>query len=116
MTNEEIIIRRDLLSRLSEVRGKFGWYIYRNSKILTEASAEAVRIRDDAIRKYGKDDSISPDSENWDKYLAEVTPVMQIEQDVALVRMPRAEFDELAKDAGLSAVELSILDATIVEE
>ena len=41
---------------------------------------------------------------------------MQIEQDVALVRMPRAEFDELAKDAGLSAVELSILDATIVEE
>ena len=116
MTNEEIIVRRDLLGRLGEVRGKFGWYIYRNSKILTEACAEAVKLRDDAIRKYGEDDSINPQSEKWEQYLAEVSPVMQIEQDVTLMKMPRAEFDELAKDADLSAVELSIMDATIVEE
>lgn len=116
MTNEEIITKRDLLGRLGEVRGKFGWYIYRNLKILSDACAEAIKIRDDAIRKYGESDSIGPNSENWQKYLDEVAPVMQIEQDVKLYQMPREDFDALAETSDLSAVELSILDAVIVEE
>ena len=116
MTNEEIIARRDLLSRLGDVRGKFGWYIYRNMKILSEACAEAIRIRDEAICKYGEDGSINPASDKWADFIAEIKPVMDIDQDVKMMKMPRDEFEKLAADGDLSAAELSILDANIVEE
>lgn len=121
MTNNEIIMRLDLLRQLGNVRGKLGWYVYRHTKALTEASAEAVRIRNDAVVKYGTkngDDtySINPESEKWAEYAAEVEPVMKIDQEVKLDKISREEFDAIAKDADLSAMELSILDELIVED
>ena len=59
MTNQDIMMRLELLKQLGSVRGKLGWYIYRNTKILTDACAEAVKIRNDAVLKYGTKDRIA---------------------------------------------------------
>ena len=121
MTNQEIMMRLDLVRQLGNVRGKLGWYVYRNIKVLAAACAEAVKIRDDAVIKYGTKDgenvySINPESKRWQEYVAEVEPVMKIEQNVKLEKISREEFDVLAKDTDLSATELTILDELIVED
>lgn len=121
MTNQEIMMRLDLIRQLGNIRGKLGWYVYRNTKILATACAEAVKIRDDAVMKYGTKNgentySINPGSKGWKECVAEVEPVMKIEQDVKLEKISREEFDVLAKDADLSAAELTILDELIVED
>lgn len=120
MTNNEAILRLELLKQLGDVRGKLGWYIYRNVKVLTEAVEEAVKIRNEALVKYGtKDDentySINPSAEGWAEYIKEVEPVMQIEQDIPLVMIKRDEFDALVSDTSLSASEMMVLDNLLVE-
>ena len=120
MTNQEIMIRLELLRKLGDVRGKFGWYIYKNTKILSDACAEAVKMRNEAVMEYGVKNadgtySIDPACDRWSEYLAEVEPVMQIEQDVKLLKMKRDEFDKIAEGSDLSATELSIIDEIIVE-
>lgn len=120
MTNREIIMQLELLKKLSDVRGKFGWYIYRNYRILSEACAEALKLRDEAIVKYGVKNengtfSIDPSNDGWTEYLAEIEPVLQIRQEVKLCRISREEFDALAENADLSAMGLMTLDEIIVE-
>jgi hypothetical protein len=120
MKNQDIIMQAELLKRLSGVRGKLGWYVYRNIKILSDACTEAMKIRNEAVMKYGSEEngaySINPSSEHWAEYAAEVEPVMNIEQDVKLCKISRAEFDDIAKDADLTAAELMVLDEILVEE
>lgn len=121
MTNSEIMMCLELLKKLGDVRGKFGWYIYRNIKILSEACEEAVKIRNEAVKKYGIQNengtySLDPACEGWADYVAEMEPVMQIEQDVKLKKISREEFEALAEDAGLSVSELAVIDEIIVED
>lgn len=121
MTNQDIMMRLELLKQLGSVRGKLGWYIYRNTKILADACAEAVKLRNDAVVKYGTKDgedtySINRSSEKWQEYIAEVEPVLKIEQEVKMLKLGREEFEHLAEASGLSAAELTIIDELIVED
>ncbi len=87
MTNNQMYQALVTMSKLSE-KGKLGFAIAKNSRVFKEELAEYMSARDEAMRKYGKDNGdgtfkFEPDALN--QFLAEMQPLDDIEVNAPVV-------------------------------
>jgi len=119
MTNQELSTVRDALNRVSTCKGKMGWYVYRNLKIVGTALEEYEKLREELVRKYGdeKEGTVTVRQECLADFTAELKPIAEIEQQVELCQIDRETFDKLAESSPeLTAQELMILDAILIKK
>lgn len=96
ITNIEIKERIASLQPVLNLRNIVGYAAARNMRVLSDALTEYTQFEREAILKYGVDDldvngkptgtkSISPDSENFDSFIKEMSPLQRIVQEVPIM-------------------------------
>lgn len=100
-----------LLNQMPPVTGKVGYAIYRNINLLDSATKEFQKMRNDLIEKYGEDGSINQNSPNFQKFVEELDPLLEIECDVDFFMIDE---DEMYNDA-LSYKDYMVLEQILVK-
>lgn len=117
MTNNEAMNAYTELQNISSCTGVLGWYVYKNLKVLDDATMPYRKAHDDLIRKYGGGESTPVPKENTPALMAELNQLMMLEIDVRMTKMDRNIFERLIKeDKSLSAETMFIIDRNIVED
>lgn len=79
------------IEQLPQATGKVGYAIYKNITILSNATKEFRQMQNDLIKKYGQNNSINEQSPNWQKFVQELKPLLDIECDVNLFQISEDE-------------------------
>ena len=79
------------IEQLPQATGKVGYAIYKNITILSNATKEFRQMQNDLIKKYGQNNSINEQSPNWQKFVQELKPLLDIECDINLFQISEDE-------------------------
>lgn len=116
MTNGEAMRIYDELKNISKCTGVIGWYVYKNMKILDDATFPYRQAHDDLVRKYGGTETDPVPKDKIALLVSELNEIASLELDIKLALMNRVQFERLIKeDKGLSAETMLIIDKNIVE-
>lgn len=116
LSNYEIEQRLADLQPLLDHVDIVGYAAAKNSRKLQAEFEEYDNFRSDLVKKYGKPEvdakgnetgniSISPDSENFDKFLAELTPLSKIEHEVDIFKVPEQDVIGLISGKEILAID-----------
>lgn len=92
LTNQKMCEMITALEPLLERTDILGYLAARNTKLLSEATAEYEEFKNSLVIKYGKPDldddgnelptvSICPGYDGWEKYVKEMESIMNVEQE-----------------------------------
>ena len=88
---QQALLYLQQIEQLPQATGKVGYAIYKNITILNNATKEFRQMQNDLIKKYGQNDSINEKSPNWQKFVQELKPLLDIECDVNLFQISENE-------------------------
>ena len=88
---QQALLYLQQIEQLPQATGKVGYAIYKNITILSNATKEFRQMQNDLIKKYGQNNSINEQSPNWQKFVQELKPLLDIECDVNLFQIPEDE-------------------------
>lgn len=88
---QQALLYLQQIEQLPQATGKVGYAIYKNITILNNATKEFRQMQNDLIKKYGQNDSINEKSPNWQKFVQELKPLLDIECDVNLFQISEDE-------------------------
>ena len=88
---QQALLYLQQIEQLPQATGKVGYAIYKNITILTNATKEFRQMQNDLIKKYGQNNSINEQSPNWQKFVQELKPLLDIECDVNLFQISEDE-------------------------
>lgn len=88
---QQALLYLQQIERLPQATGKVGYAIYKNITILNNATKEFRQMQNDLIKKYGQNNSINEKSPNWQKFVQELKPLLDIECDVNLFQISEDE-------------------------
>lgn len=111
LTNSQIIQYLTQLKQVSQCRGKLGWAVYRNIKVLSEALDEYNKMHDDLVRKYSSNGQ-TVDKEKFDEFSKELQPLLEIEQDLEIRMISESEM----YDDDLTAQDYLKLDFLVADK
>ena len=111
LTNSQIIQYLNQLKQVSQCRGKLGWAVYRNIKVLSEALDEYNKMHDDLVRKYSTNGQ-TVDQDKFDEFSKELQPLLEIEQEIDLYTIPEEEL----YDDDLTAQDYLKLDFLVADK
>ncbi len=113
--NDDMVSMSEACERNLDDCGILGYACARNLRILTMASLEYSNIRDKLVRHYGSPDydengnetgyTITPQSENWDALVKELSEFASIEHEVDLYKVDAEKLVGAA--SGRTLIELS---------
>ena len=92
-SNAQMSVMLESLERFLGRRDIIGYAAARNTRILTDASLEFIRRKDELIREYGTDDGngcicINAESDNFPAFEREIAEYAVIEHEVELFKLP----------------------------
>lgn len=123
LTINEIVTINETLSRVAQagITGKVAYLAYRNLSRTAKIADDYEKARTDLIQKYGTEDSevegqiiVKKDSENYPKFVEELTEILGGTEEVNLYKIPEDALDKLA-DADLSVSDFAIIDNYLVD-
>ena len=88
---QQALLYLQQIGQLPQATGKVGYAIYKNITILSNATKEFRQMQTDLIKKYGQNNSINEQSPNWQKFVQELKPLLDIECDVNLFQISEDE-------------------------
>lgn len=88
---QQALLYLQQIEQLPQATGKVGYAIYKNITILNNATKEFRQMQNDLIKKYGQNNSINEQSPNWQKFVQELKPLLDIECDVNLFQISEDE-------------------------
>lgn len=88
---QQALLYLQQIEQLPQATGKVGYAIYKNITILNNATKEFRQMQNDLIKKYGQNNSINEKSPNWQKFVQELRPLLDIECDVNLFQISEDE-------------------------
>lgn len=88
---QQALLYLQQIEQLPQATGKVGYAIYKNITILNNATKEFRQMQNDLIKKYGENNSINEKSPNWQKFVQELKPLLDIECDVNLFQISEDE-------------------------
>lgn len=88
---QQALLYLQQIEQLPQATGKVGYAIYKNITILSNATKEFRQMQNDLIKKYGQNNSINKQSPNWQKFVQELKPLLDIECDVNLFQISEDE-------------------------
>lgn len=110
LTNNQALLYLDRLRKVTGCKGKLGWAVYRNIKVLSGALEEYNRMHDDLVRKYSENGR-TVDKDKVAEFTAELEPLLGIEQELDIYTLPEADM----YDESLTAQDYMRLDFMISE-
>lgn len=123
LTINEIVTINETLSRVAQagLTGKVAYLAYRNLSHTAKIADDYEKARTDLIQKYGTEDPevegqiiVKKDSENYPKFVEELTEILGGTEEVNLYKIPEDALDKLA-DADLFVSDFAIIDNYLVD-
>ena len=111
----------ETLKPLLAQRNKVGYVAARNTRLLMTETTEYIKIRDELIQKYGKQDtdqdgnplgtvSIVIGSEEYQKFNGSIKEYMDIEHDVPIMKMKYSEVIGILSGEEILAIDWMLED------
>lgn len=96
LTNNDMYKYICTLSECMETTGLLGYAIARNYRKLLDAAKEYLEAYQKTLEKYGAEDTngelrLDCKSENFQKFIDEITPLSRIEHNVEIMQVPIKE-------------------------
>ena len=122
-TINELVTINETMSKVANagLTGKVAYLAYRNLSKLAKIADDYEKTRNDLIQKYGEEDPevegqiiVKRDSENYPKFVEELTEVLSQTEDVDLYKIQESDLDKLA-DADLSVSDFAVIDNYLVD-
>lgn len=114
LTNREASAMAESCERWMDDTGLLGYACARNARRLADATVEYTRIKDGAIREFGrevKDDdgrvtayTVEPGSEGFEGFMQRVGPFADLECEVEIMTVPASEV--IGKMSGRESLEI----------
>ena len=117
---DNALLIHDVLYKIGEqdIHGKLAFLCYRNVSKLSATIDDFNRQKDVLVRKYGEQFdgrfSIAVNSENYDKFLEQINPILAHTEEIDLYQLSQEEFEALS-DANLSVKDYAVLDRWLVK-
>lgn len=93
------------LNGVRDCKGKLGYCIARNNRLLVTELQEYLRARDEAIIKYGEDSAINPGMPGWDAFCGAMADLNAMERDYDFDRISWDEASEQLTARQLLSIE-----------
>lgn len=108
------------LNKVTNATGKAGFAVYKAIRILSEETQDFNKVREDLVKKYGKDMGdgkigIKEGSDGYQKFIEEINPILSEEVKVNLTPLTEDEFEKLADD-NLTARDYFLLEALLIPD
>lgn len=122
-TINQIVTLAETLNKIANagLSGKIAYMAYRNLSKIAKISDDYDRTRNDLIMKYGEPDPevegqtiVKRDSENYPKFIEEITEVLTQTEEVDLYTISEEDMDKFA-DADLSISDFAVIDVFLVD-
>lgn len=122
-TTNQLITINETMTKVANagLTGKVAYLAYRNLSKLAKIADDYEKARTDLIQKYGTEDPevegqiiVKRDSENYPKFVEELTEILGGTEEVNLYKIPEDALDKLA-DADLSVSDFAIIDNYLVD-
>ena len=118
-TNEVFITVLNTLNKFSSVTGKLGYGISKTKKSIIQEIEPFEEQRKMLIEKYGEKNEeigniqIKQDSENFQKFIEELKPLLDIELEIPFWQVTQEQFES---NQSLFASEANVDDYDILQE
>ncbi len=93
------------LNGVLDCKGKLGYCIARNNRLLVTELQEYLRARDEAVIKHGEGATINPSMPGWDAFVAEMAELDAKEREYDFDRISWEEASEQLTARQLLAIE-----------
>lgn len=114
LTNREAAAMAEICERWMDDTGLLGYACARNARRLADATVEYARIKNDAIREFGRevtDESgrvtaytVEPGSDGFAGFMQRVGPFADLECDVEIMTVPASEV--IGKMSGRDSLDI----------
>lgn len=120
ITNGAIVEVIEVINKFQGTTGKLAYAMARNRRVLSECMKDFEEVRNELIKKYGTADedgsiSINQDSENYQAFLEELVPILNLAVDVDLFQLDKDEF-ELPYCENATMNDYSLIEAIFVKQ
>lgn len=120
ITNGAIVELVETMNKFQGVTGKLAYALAKNRRLLGEHLKDFEEVKSGLIKKYGTEDengniTVLPDSENYNAFLEEIVPVLNIAVDVDLFQLDKDEF-ELPYCENATMNDYSLIEAVFVKQ
>ena len=98
--NNTLSIIFEKLNKFTSISGKLGYAISKTKKQIAQQLEPFEEERRKLFEKYGTQDEenhqlkIETDSENYKKFMEQITPLLQIEVEIDVFQLTREEFEK----------------------
>ena len=98
--NNTLSIIFEKLNKFTSISGKLGYAISKTKKQIVQQLEPFEEERRKLFEKYGTQDEethqlkIKTDSENYQKFMDQITPLLQIEAEIDIFQLTREEFEK----------------------
>lgn len=119
LKNSEMFLMQSQLEPLLSQRGKLGYAVARNYRILSTSLTEYSRVRNELIKKYGeevRDENGTPQirlpitSPNFQKFCDDLAPINEIEHEVELMMVASENVIDSLTAAEILSIDWMIED------
>lgn len=120
LTTNEIVTLADTLKKMANARltGKPAYLAYRNLSKVAKIADDFEKARNELILKYGEKDGeqtvVRKGSENYPKFVEEITEILTQPEEVDLYQISEDELEKFA-DADLTMSDFAVIDTYLVE-
>lgn len=120
ITNGTIVELIEVINKFQDVTGKLAYAMAKNRRILSEHMKDFEEVRNELVKKYGSEDEngnifINRDSENYQAFVDEIVPILNILVDVDLFQLDKDEF-ELPYCETATMNDYSLIEAVFVKQ
>ena len=118
LANSQMHAYMDILQTLMDNKGILGYAILKNYNTFEEACKEYLQMYQKALATYGDKTtdgaqecwSISPDSENIEAFVAEMSPISSVMQDVPVYTIGYSKAMEVLTAAEMQSISFMLDD------
>ena len=123
-TINELVTINETMGKVANagLTGKVAYLAYRNLSKLAKIASDYDKVRNELIQKYGEADPevegqmvVKRESENYPKFVEELTEVLSQTEEIDLYKIPEEAMDKIAEAEGLNVSDFAIIDNYLVD-
>ena len=123
-TTNELVTINETMTKVANagLTGKVAYLAYRNLSKLAKIASDYDKVRNELIQKYGEADPevegqmvVKRESENYPKFVEELTEVLSQTEEIDLYKIPEEAMDKIAEAEGLNVSDFAIIDNYLVD-
>lgn len=123
-TINQLVTINEVMGKVANagLTGKVAYLAYRNLSKLAKIASDYEKVRNELIQKYGEADPevegqmvVKRESENYPKFVEELTEVLSQTEEIDLYKIPEEAMDKIAEAEGLNVSDFAIIDNYLVD-